>query len=162
MEFGEKIRTLRKQHKMTQPDLAAALGVSLRTLQNYETGNSSPHKQEVYQKLAELFGCNLDYLLTSNESFILDASAQYGARGAKQAQAILDQTAALFAGGELTEEDQLAFINEITTLYFDSKKRAKKIYPRQIPSLRIGIYGVLILGQRICYPNFVTGGISYE
>lgn len=64
MEFGEKIRTLRKQHKMTQPDLAAALGVSLRTLQNYETGNSYPHKQEVYQKLAELFGCNLDYLLT--------------------------------------------------------------------------------------------------
>ena len=129
MEFGENIRTLRKQHKMTQPDLAAALGVSLRTLQNYETGNSYPHKQEVYQKLAELFGCNLDYLLTSNESFILDASAQYGARGAKQAQAILDQTAALFAGGELTEEDQLAFSNEITTLYFDSKKRAKKYTP---------------------------------
>ena len=100
MEFGEKIRTLRKQHKMTQPDLAAALGVSLRTLQNYETGNSYPHKQEVYQKLAEIFCCNLDYLLTSKESFILAASAQYGA------QAILDQTAALFAGGELTEEDQ--------------------------------------------------------
>ncbi len=43
----------------------------------------------------------------------------------------LEQTAAMFAGGEREEEDQIAFLNEIQTFYLDSKKRAKKYTPKK-------------------------------
>ena len=54
-----------------------------------------------------------------------------GSRGARQAQQILEQAAAMFAGGELTDEDKTAFMDEIQTLYLDSKKRAKKFTPKK-------------------------------
>ena len=42
MKFGEKVRNLRKKNKMSQGELAVAIGVSLRTVQNYEkSGNAS-------------------------------------------------------------------------------------------------------------------------
>ena len=69
--------------------------------------------------------------MTEEENFITEATEQYGSRGAKQAQAILKQTAALFAGGDLSDTDQIAFLNEIQSLYLDSKKRAKKFTPKK-------------------------------
>ena len=69
--------------------------------------------------------------MTDEESFISEVSENYGSRGVKQAQAILDQAAAMFAGGDLSDEDQIAFLNEIQTLYLDSIKRAKKYTPKK-------------------------------
>lgn len=56
---------------------------------------------------------------------------QFGNRGAKQAQQILEQAAAMFAGGELSDEDKTAFMDEIQSLYLDSKRRAKKFTPKK-------------------------------
>ena len=44
---------------------------------------------------------------------------------------IIAQTAAMFAGGGLSDEDKTAFMDEIQTLYLDSKKRAKKYTPKK-------------------------------
>ena len=68
---------------------------------------------------------------TKSEEFITEATALYGRRGQAQAKAILDQTQQLFAGGELSEEDEIAFLRDIQTLYLDSKERAKKFTPRK-------------------------------
>ena len=76
--------------------------------------------------------------MSEEESFITEASEQYGSRGAKQAQMILEQTAAMFAGGDLSDEDQIEFLNEIQTLYLDSKKRAKKFTPKKYRSAGSG------------------------
>ena len=65
------------------------------------------------------------------EAFITEASEQFGNRGAKQAQQILEQAAAMFAGGELSDEDKTAFMDEIQSLYLDSKRRAKKFTPKK-------------------------------
>ena len=69
--------------------------------------------------------------MTEGEAFITEAAEQYGSRGAKQAQQILEQAAAMFAGGELTDDDKTAFMDEIQMLYLDSKKRAKKFTPKK-------------------------------
>lgn len=37
----------------------------------------------------------------------------------------------MFAGGELSDEDKTAFMDEIQMLYLDSKKRAKKFTPKK-------------------------------
>ena len=124
MTFGEKIKSLRKSKGMNQTQLANALGVSLRTIRGWEAEGRYPKQHELYQKLADTLGCDISYLMTEGEAFITEAAEQYGSRGAKQAQQILEQAAAMFAGGELTDD-------EIQMLYLDSKKRAKKFTPKK-------------------------------
>lgn len=125
MKFGNKVKTLRIQKKMTQEEFAMAIGIPLRTICAYENGETYPRQRERYVKLSEFFGVETNYLLTEDEEFITVAGEKYGPRGAMQASELLEQASALFAGGELSEDDQLAFVHEIQHLYFDSKERAK-------------------------------------
>lgn len=131
MTFGEKVKNLRKAKGMNQTQLANEIGVSLRTVRGWEIEGRYPKQHDLYQKLADALGCDVSYLMTEGESFITEATEQYGSRGAKQAQQILEQAAAMFAGGELSDEDKIAFMDEIQTLYLDSKKRAKKFTPKK-------------------------------
>ena len=48
-----------------------------------------------------------------------------------QCPKIKEQTTALFAGGELSEEDQAAFIKEMEALFLDAKADAKKFTPKK-------------------------------
>ena len=125
MKFGEKVRRLRTQRKMTQEELAKAVGVSHRTVFAYENGETYPRRREIYKKLADFFETDINYLLTEDEEFIAEAGEKYGPKGQAQALEILEQASALFAGGELSEDDRLAFVHEIQQLYLDSKERAK-------------------------------------
>lgn len=131
MTFGEKIKNLRKSKKLNQTQLANAIGVSLRTIRGWEIEGRYPKQHELYQKLADILGCDVSYLMTEDVSFVTEATEQYGSRGAKQAQQILEQAAAMFAGGELSDDDKTAFMDEIQILYLDSKKRAKKFTPKR-------------------------------
>lgn len=131
MTFGEKVKNLRKTRGMNQTQLGQAVGVSLRTVRGWEVEGRYPKQHDLYQKLADTLGCDVAYLMTEEESFITDVSEQYGSRGARQAQQILEQAAAMFAGGELSDEDKTAFMDEIQMLYLDSKKRAKKFTPKK-------------------------------
>ena len=131
MTFGEKVKTLRKTKDMSQTQLAQAVGVSLRTVGGWEKEGRYPKQHELYQKLADTLGCDVSYLMSEDEAFITEASEQFGNRGARQAQQILEQAAAMFAGGSLTDEDKIAFMDEIQSLYLDSKRRAKKFTPKK-------------------------------
>ena len=44
----------------------------------------------------------------------------------KQARQILEQAAALFASGTMTNEDKTIFMDEMTRLYLASKKNRRK------------------------------------
>mgnify|MGYP000159805877 CR=1 FL=1 len=129
MTFGEKVKNLRKNKGLSQTQLADAVGVSLRTVRGWEIEGRYPKKHDLYQKLADILSCDISYLMTEEETFITEASEQFGNRGAKQAQQIL--AAAMFAGGELSDEDKTAFMDEIQSLYLDSKRRAKKFTPKK-------------------------------
>lgn len=131
MTFGEKIKNLRKTKNLNQTQLANAIGVSLRTIRGWEIEGRYPKQHELYQKLADILGCDVSYLMTEEVSFVTEATEQYGSRGAKQAQQILEQAAAMFAGGELSDDDKTAFMDEIQMLYLDSKKRARKFTPKK-------------------------------
>ena len=126
MTFGEKVKNLRKNRGLNQTQLADAVGVSLRTVRGWEIEGRYPKKHDLYQKLADILSCDISYLMTEEEAFITEASEQFGNRGAKQAQQILEQ-----AGGELSEEDKTAFMDEIQSLYLDSTRRAKKFTPKK-------------------------------
>ena len=131
MTFGEKIRELRNAKGWSQTQLAEAAGVSLRTVRGWEKEGRYPKKRELYQKLSEVLDCDPSYLMSDGAEFISTAVEQYGSRGERQARLILNQAAAMFAGGDLTDADKVAFMEEIQMLYLDSKKRAKKFTPKK-------------------------------
>ena len=131
MTFGEKIRSLRKGKKMSQQELASMVGVSYRTIRSWEVEGRYPKQNILYQKLADALQCDVSYLMSENASFITEASEQFGNRGAKQARQILEQAAAMFAGGSLSDEDKIAFMDDMQMLYLDSKRRAKKYTPKK-------------------------------
>lgn len=60
--FGELLRELRKDHGMTQADLAEKLSFSPMTISSYERGCSVPDDVTKI-KLAKIFNVSLDYLL---------------------------------------------------------------------------------------------------
>ena len=122
MTFGDKIRKLRKEKKMTQQKLDAMVGVSYRTIRTWEVDGRYPKQSNLYQKLADVFQCRVSYLMDDNETVCLgnDEPSEYS--GAKQARQILEQVAALFASGTMTNEDKTIFMDEITRLYLASKR----------------------------------------
>ena len=67
----------------------------------------------------------------NDDLFYADVRKKYGSRGVAQAKKIKEQTTALFASGELSEEDQAAFIKEMEALFLDAKADAKKFTPKK-------------------------------
>lgn len=134
MNFGEKVQTLRKTRGFSQTELAKEVGVSLRTVRGWEVEGRFPKQHDLYRKIAEALDCDLTYLMTEETTFVTEAASQYGSRGARQAQQILEQAAAMFAGGDLSDEDKTAFMDELQMLYLDSKQRAKKFTPKKYRS----------------------------
>ena len=131
MKFSEKVRKLRKEKKLSQADLAKLIHVSSRSVAAYEAGTSYPRYKETYEALADALGVDVNYLRTEDEQFMEEVGQEYGSRGQRQAEAILGEARELFAGGELSEEDKMAFLTEMQQLFLDSKKRAKKFTPKK-------------------------------
>jgi len=131
MTFGERIRELRTQKGLTQPQLADSIGVSVRTIKSYELGTSLPKTRETYQKLAEFFDVNINYLLAEDEQFILEAGATYGSRGKKQAHALIAEVSGLFAGGDIAEEDMDEMMKAIQDAYWIAKEKNRKYTPKK-------------------------------
>ncbi len=128
MTFGEKFKALREEKGLTQKDVAEALGINARMITRYENGISYPRTREAYRKIADYFEVEVDYLLTENDSFVMRASEQYGARGMKQAQELIDGMSGLFAGGTLSEQDKDAVMKALQDIYWESKARNGKKY----------------------------------
>ena len=128
MKFGEKVKKSRTDAGLSQEDLAKKIGVSLRTITNYEVQNRYPKKREVYAKLAEVLGVDINYLMTEDEDFVVDASAKYGARGAKQAEQLISEVHGLFAGGELSEADKDGVMKALQQAYWECKEENVQKY----------------------------------
>ncbi len=131
MKFSEKLRQARINAGLTQSQLASELGVSLRTVTNYETGDRYPKKRELYKRMAEVLGVEVNYLLTEDEDFIADAGEKYGAKGARQAQELLSEVTGLFAGGCLAQEDMDEMMRAIQDAYWIAKEKNRKYSPKK-------------------------------
>ena len=67
VKVGRIISQKRKEHNMTQMQLADALGISFQAVSNWERGNSMPDISKL-PELAELFGCSIEELLGGGRS----------------------------------------------------------------------------------------------
>lgn len=73
--IGDSIKALRKEKKITQKELAAALMVTQQAVGKWETGNSMPDTESL-RKLAEYFSVSVDTLfgIQENESTLQPVS----------------------------------------------------------------------------------------
>ena len=62
MSFGEKLKSLRTSKRLTQQDLADALGVGRATIAGYETKGKQPDFDKL-KWLSDFFNVSIDYLL---------------------------------------------------------------------------------------------------
>lgn len=62
MHLSKNIQHLRKQHRMTQEQLAATMNVSRQTISKWEAGEITPELQKLID-MCELFACKLDALI---------------------------------------------------------------------------------------------------
>lgn len=61
-----RIREVRKAHKMTMKQLGAEVGLAESTISQYETGKREPDN-ETLLRIGELFGVTVGYLLGAEE-----------------------------------------------------------------------------------------------
>ena len=83
MTFGEKIKAERKKLGLTQIELGERIGVTNRVITSYENGKSFPRTREAYKKIADALGVNVNYLLSDDDAFVMEAEEQFGYRGKK-------------------------------------------------------------------------------
>lgn len=126
MKFSEKVRKLRKEKKINQETLANLLGVSKRTVQNYEISDMYPKKREIYYKLAEIFEVDVNYLLTENEELLINAYEKGGTVAMREVDKLINKVCALFAGGNMPSEDMDAAMKAISDAYFAVKTENAK------------------------------------
>ena len=67
VNFGERIRELRKERGITNYEMATRLGLSRNTLTNWERGNKEPHAVEILEEMAKIFEVPLKYLLIEED-----------------------------------------------------------------------------------------------
>ena len=133
MTFADKIRDLRQKKGLSQTELGNAVGVSLRTVRNWELEGRYPKQRELYNKLAEVLECDVNYLKTEDASFMTNAEEEYGYRGRKGAEKLLAEINGLFAGGDLAEEDMAAFTLAVQEAFVDAKRKNKAKYGKKTP-----------------------------
>ncbi|WP_283673334.1 MULTISPECIES: helix-turn-helix domain-containing protein [Clostridia] len=121
MTFGDKFKQERSRLGLTQQETADGLQINRRMITRYETGISFPRSRDAYKKIAGFFGVDVNYLLSEDQELTVVATEQYGSRGMKQAQEIIDGLASLFAGDTLSEQDKHTVMKALQDVYRESR-----------------------------------------
>lgn len=136
---GEKIKDRRITMNMTQKDLADRVGTTVRTISSYEAAGSKPRGLNL-RKLCTVLNVSESYLLNDEiedpaygieeAPYIESARTTYGKKGAMDVEKLLTQTKAMFAGGDVPEEDKELFFQAVTEAYFANRQRASEKFTR--------------------------------
>lgn len=131
MLFGDRIKELRNLADMSQQELANRTGLSLRSIQNYESNQRYPKDVAILNKLCSALGTTIEELMKEEDQFILEAASKFGSRGKNDAEKLIEEVGGLFAGGELNEEDKDKVFRAITEMYWKAKDNNKKYTPKK-------------------------------
>lgn len=141
MTFSDKVKRAREVASLTQSELALAVGVSQRTIASYESGGAIARRSTT-EKLARALKVSVKYLCDESctdpladiekDGYVTEARELYGNAGANDVHALLDANTALFAGGELSQEEKDAFFEAVMRAYVTSKDIAREKFSRKV------------------------------
>ena len=86
---------------------------------------------EVVQKIADALHTTTEYLLGSEEAFVIEAHEKGGAKSARDVNELVSEVTALFAGGTLDENAKEGVMAAINRAYWDAKEKNKKYTPKK-------------------------------
>ena len=133
MTFGERLMNARVAMNLQRKELAEKAGIAERSIYNYELQGMHPQAQTV-KRLAEVLNVTTSYLLgddpkTANpdhEKFFEEAKKNYGYKGKREAEDVLERASALFAGGDIGEDEKEILFQSLTEAFFAAKDKARK------------------------------------
>ncbi|MDF2726348.1 MAG: hypothetical protein K0Q59_6026 [Paenibacillus sp.] len=111
MTFGARLKSARNSKRLTQHDVADALGLNFTTVSKYENDKSQPDNA-ILQQMAVLYDVSIDWLLTGEPG---------GTSG-------IGGKAKVYFGGqveELTEEEAVHLRDSLEMFRLLKEKRAK-------------------------------------
>ena len=88
-------------------------------------------KIDTLTKVAYALGVDVNELVTDSEHFIIEAKEKYGSRGKVAAEELIKNANALFAGGEISEEDKQNVMEALQEAYWRAKIKNKKYTPKK-------------------------------
>lgn len=124
MTFGEKIRKFRKMNNWTQADLANQLGLTTRTVYNFENGQSYPKDPTMYLKIAQTFGLSLEELFNDTEiptkgsQALISSTNEMLMRSVEEAVRTITE---FFALGSITPMEKEKVYRELTFGYWNNR-----------------------------------------
>lgn len=130
MELKDLIAKIRRMRRYTQAELAEKVGVSTRAIQNYEAGTRIP-KKDIIAKIADALNVDEKALFSDEDYFLIEAKEKYGSKGMADAQKLIASASALFAGGDISEEDKANVMEALQEAYWEAKITNKKYTPKK-------------------------------
>jgi len=140
MKFSDKIKRARETADLTQQELADQAGISKRAVAAYETGGAIARRSTT-ERLAAALRVSVKYLMEEDcedpldeiekDTYIQQTRALRGTKGVRDMDAILKEGSAMFAGGELTEEQKQDFCKAMFRAYMEASNEAKLKFGRK-------------------------------
>jgi transcriptional regulator with XRE-family HTH domain len=115
--FAQRLASLRKDKKMKQKDLAAAIGITMQALSRYENAQKLPEVDRVID-IASFFGVTTDYLLGLSDldfTFINDEENLY-AKTILQLSTLSDWVGPIINASRLPQKKQQLIIKNLKCL----------------------------------------------
>ena len=116
MSFGENLKKARKDAEMTQSELAQRVGITERSVYNYEKNSRAP-KVDIVEKFAQALGVPCEILMRG-----LAGESTSGQWNEKELEKLLLQIQLMFDSG-LDERRKERFFQEVAMAYFDFKNK---------------------------------------
>ncbi|MDO5301327.1 MAG: helix-turn-helix transcriptional regulator [Tissierellia bacterium] len=121
MEFGEKIKILRRDRGWTQQELADLLGLSLRTIKNYERGDSSPKNPQIYRAIGDLFQVDVDYLYREGDYPLSVVAGEAGFEAYQLMKKALQAAGDAFSDEGVDQRVKDSLMRRLWDLYWENK-----------------------------------------
>lgn len=121
MGFAENLKAIRKQKKITQKEFAKMLGISFRTVQNYESGLVLPKSKKRYDDICKVLDVSFaDLIQDELDVPFVQVSVPQSDESPYQ---LVSKISSLFAGNKLPDEDKDAVMAAIVEAYEKYKQQ---------------------------------------
>ena len=131
MNFKDRLREARINAGMTQVELARKVGLTSRTIQNYELGSRRPKNYKILLNLANSLDVTADYLMGNAGEYILLAEERGGYKAGRDIETLVSEITGLFAGGQLSDDAIDGAMAALSRAYWIAKEQNKKYAPKK-------------------------------